>query len=644
MGWIGLASAVLLVVLAGAAPAEARPLLDAARLSSDTIPPPLGPFDRTLLVQLELLAGLVLLASRWRTLAAHARHVPRAEWLVVAAISAAGLALRLLGGNRIPGFINGHGYSLVADLLHSHLAAYDPHLNGLDALHGLSLAVLPRTEASILALQLACSVLAIPACWAFARLFARSPAVGLWAAAVLAVLPYPVSFALTEVHMVPGALFASVTLALAGIACREPEPDLPLLIAIALLCAVASQFQPIMLVFPAVVLAFTAADPGGRALLRSPRAWIAAGLLLVLWIEPAWVAVGTVVDQRGPAGGLAANLARWADALVPTLGGAGAAWTGNAFLNARSAPPTFAALALAGVAAALATPGRRLLALAVPASAMLLTVPGMNDRFVNCMRHQLAAAPLWAMLAALALARVQDVASSRLRRGREIAALGGALLLAASVAAWPGRIGQRFTPQLELDLVREGVRAVPSGCAIVVPFRPPVVPALPYYVSTEEDLDQCWLRRPVEDAAALAAAGRCVAYYRPAICYDFGTIAPPHGGVPADGLRPECRDFEAALELDPILVSDVPALPDHVQAFSRESLRIGFFRVSAPRGADASAGHVPPPGSLPCVNAQPRPAPGVTKGEPSEDLVAAFRRHGGPRPPASPPRPQDLPP
>ena len=64
------------------------------------------------------------------------------------------------------------------------------------------------------------SLLALVATWAAARLW-LGRRVGVWAALVLAVLPTDIFFALTEVHFVPGALFAVGSLALLGLAIRD---------------------------------------------------------------------------------------------------------------------------------------------------------------------------------------------------------------------------------------------------------------------------------------------------------------------------------------------------------------------------------------------------------------------------------------
>ena len=178
----------------------------------------------TLVLQLALLAGAVMLLLGWRDLLRLARRVQRRDWIWVAAWTAAGAALRLAGGVRIPMFTNtrgfGHGFNLLNEVLVWSPLSPDAHGNGFHALYGLLFSVLPRCETSVVVVQYLMSVACIPLVYFAARFIFEKKSIAAWSAAVLAALPAHAYFATTETRLVPGVFFMLLSLCALGAASR----------------------------------------------------------------------------------------------------------------------------------------------------------------------------------------------------------------------------------------------------------------------------------------------------------------------------------------------------------------------------------------------------------------------------------------
>ena len=528
--------------------------------------------SRTALFQAAILLALALLAVRSRRLVSAARGVAASEWAVLAILTAGGAALRLVGGTRVPGYLNNHGYGVLWQLLReSPPLGYGPHGDGMAAIHGLAMFVLPRTETSIVAVQFACSVLTVPATWAAARVWVRAPGAALAAAAFLAVLPGPVYYALTEVQMVGGALFAVAGLAVFGLAARSS--DAVLVLAAAILGAVACQFHPLLMPMPLVLLAFAVVTTDGRRLLASRAAVAFAAPFVLLWAESALTAVFRLGDPGDTASMVSDNLGRVAAVFRPDLGPA-TPDTGNVFLHAAFTPPVFPFLAAVGVVAALWW--RRWTVLVALAAGFGMVFIGMHFGFLNSLRHQVAAQCFFAMACGLGAEAALAWLPATLRRPWVVGGTAG-VVCAVSLAVWPGPLGRLYTPQLERRLVMEGLASVPEECTIVWPLRSRAkgfLVEVPRYLDDGTGRDRAWKGLEGPDDVP---ADRCIVYYRPPECFNFEANSDPTCPDACGGLRRECRDIEDRLSLAPLFVRVLPALADQTQVFMRDELEVGFF-------------------------------------------------------------------
>src|SRR5262249_13741052 len=246
-------------------------------LSPSLIPHP------TEMLEAVLVGALALLASRWKWLRAALHQIPRedARWLLV--WSAVGLGLRLLGGVRVPGHINGHGYEYLSTLLSGPVDGLEFHGNGSYALHQLGFVVLPWNETSVLAVQLVSSVLTIPAIYAVSRLWIGFGDGALAASAIASVLPSFVFYAMTEERLVGGTFFFLVALVALGAAVREG--GVVSWAAAGALGAFAASFQPFLLMFPGAAAALLLSRPDGRRALRTSVCWYGLLVFAALTID-----------------------------------------------------------------------------------------------------------------------------------------------------------------------------------------------------------------------------------------------------------------------------------------------------------------------------------------------------------------------
>lgn len=523
--------------------------------------PPALPLNPVRVWQAALLAAAALLAVRWRRLRAALAGVgPDAAWL--AAWSAVALAIRLVGGDRTPGHINGHGYEHVWALLWHRPEGYEYHGVGSFALLQPLLGMLPGSTGSILVLQATFSVLTVPVAYAASRAWLADRAVARWTASVVAVLPPLAFYAMTEERMVPGVLFLAATLAAAGVAARERDPVLAM--AAACLAAVTLQFQPFLALAPLAVLALAVATPAGRAAARHAWTWAAAGLMVLLVAEPIRVHVESL-EGPGPAVEYQATpLAILARAVDPFASCRGAC---NVAFDSEYVPPPVTALAAAGGFALLARRGRRASGLAIVACWLMFAGAGAVQGRLNNARLELPSMLFLAWLAGAGSAFVAERLGRWIRR-ESVAAAPVAALLVCGLAVWPGPLQAPFAPQEQRRLVEDAVAATPDGCIVLVPESPDGRrPLLPAYASVLAGKDHAWVG--VRDGAAVTGPPTdCVVYFRPVECHDLATPWPA-----------ACRSVEAALSLEPVLVRPIPARADCDQEYDAPTIEAGLFRV-----------------------------------------------------------------
>lgn len=550
--------------------------------------------NTTLALQGLMLLGCLLLAWRMRYLARLAHRISAREWWFFGGCTAVGVILRLLGGVRVPGFTNaygyGHGFQLLRDVLVHDPLFNDPHGNGFHALHGLTLTVLPTHELSVIAVQLALSVLCVPLTYVVARFWLGDRRWACWSAAAMAVLPVPVFFAATEVRLVPGVFFMLLTLAAVGVATRDRHWIT--LCAAAILAAVTTQFYPTLLAVPLMALLLLLSRPEGRALLRLGRTWWATGLMLALWASPTIYTVHLVATQKGSVVG--------SDFLMVFERAGALFWPSrellghqvyNTFLNSWFTPPTLALLAGVGLVTGLLRRSHRVAVLSLLGCALLLTLLGLFPGRMNLARLQQSAFPFYAMLVGVGLGVLVEQAERLGRRFRRAIALAtGTVVLLGSIAIWPGPIGARYTLQWERRAFADGVAKLKTGCVVIwPPGLRGTNRGIPSYLAETRQRGLVWGAIPGGGAVPrqLLVANACVYYYRPSACY---TLAP--GERRTHPIRRECRRIESGLELEAVSVKPIPSQPDDLSDYYGSKLLVGFFRIKALRSTPTA----PPPG------------------------------------------------
>lgn len=530
--------------------------------------PSLFPYP-TETLQAVLVGALLLLARRWPRIRAVFGPIPRSDVAWLLGLGALGLTLRLYGGVRVPGHINSHGYEYLNTLFSGPLTGMEFHGNGSYALHGIGLLVLPRNEASVIAMQLACSVLTIPACYALSRLWLRSRDAALASATIATVFPSHVFYGMTEERFVGGVLFLSSALVVVAVAARER--GLATWIAAGMLGAFAASFQPFLAIFPVAAGALLLVTEPGREALRQRGPWCALAVFSLLSIETVHLALTNIAEQRGPAAMVSSGLSAPWNMFLPR---AGVEHAGNALASAELTPPPFLWLALFGVAAALFGTRNRGAALVMAAITASLILPGTASERMNGARLQLPAHAFAVLVAGYGLAVVVEwlraSAPAPLRSGVTALHL---LVPIASIALWPGPIGASFTPQLERRVAIEGLSSVEPGCEILISIS---APGLEYL--SRGDGGHRWRR--VEPGSIPPVDARCRFYFRPARCFDLhdGPAAPGR----SDGLRDDCAEIERQIEVSPVFVRSVASRPDYGQRYQNQTLAIGYFRVGAP--------------------------------------------------------------
>jgi len=540
----------------------------------------------TILLQILLLIGIVLVALRAGRILRLASRIPTVDHLLLGVWSLGGLVLRLLGGVRVPGWINSHGYELMRDVLIGVPApGPDPHGNGFHALYGLVTSVLPANELTVVSFQCLLSVGCIPLVYLVARFWFGNRRLAIWSAAVTAVLPGLCWYAATEVQQVPGCFFMLVVLCLIGASIRLRDPCLT--VAAAVLGSVTSQFYPVLMILPLVAFLYTLSAPGGPSLLRSGWTWAAAGIFLVLWLGPAiWMMV--LVGTRS-GGVIGPDILRVFDKayllFVPTFE-LNSSLLANTFLNQHFTPPVFSALAVIGLLSGFFSSSKRLFAISIVLTcALVLTLPGLVPGGMNPARLQLLAMPFYAMLAGAGLAWL----SGRIRPSSPwsrtlVRQVPGAAIVLASLAIWPGVLGTLFTPQLERRAFERAAGSLEEDCLVIWPPHPqggnnPI----PYYLFEQKGIFLRWAnllesRVPAE----LIEESDCAVYYRPATCYllpEDRTDDARTNKTPTQPLQPGCARVERRLLLSPVYTERIPALPDYMHRYRTDQLETGFFRI-----------------------------------------------------------------
>lgn len=533
-----------------------------------------------------LLAGVVaeLLARRRAGAPSTLGPALRPHALSLLVLTASGALLRVAGGSRVPGFEGargeGLGFADVAARLGEPPPGLDPHGSGPAALAQLVFSVLPRTEGVWIGLQATLAVLTIPLVYLGALAWLRNKREATWAAAVYALLPSAAYFAMTEVRPVAGAFFLMLAVVLAGLAVSARRA---LWLASAGLFAVlATSFHPVLAPAPLVLGLLLVAREDGYGFLETPP-----GLLAVAGIVLTWVILLQLlwIQMAGGGEGLA-TLPHMTRVLLPTFGAAPAE-PFNAFLNTHSTPPVITLLWVIGLAA-LGLPSHRRVVLTLALAGLVMTLPGMSGGRLALARLQYAATPLHAMLAGVGVVALLELLTRKLasKQVRHALPAGLAIALGLSVAAFPGPLSGAFVYESERQVVLRAQPDLGAECDVwVAPTEEGAYGGAPTYLTAPALPASRWhgLARIDETHARVAASlarDGCAYYYRPSACWAQLRHEAPAQPDPT-ALRTECAATEARLQLEPLHVETILAVPASAASYRRPQIEVGFFRIRA---------------------------------------------------------------
>jgi hypothetical protein len=427
--------------------------------------------------------------------------------------------------------------------------------------------VMPPRYESVWAVHRVLGAMAVPLLYVALRQRFSPRSVAAAGAASLAVLPLAVRFSASDTPYVP-LCTAMLGAVVALTQFRRSGSRGALALGLLLLTA-AMHLRPDgpWLVVPVAVLVLTvpagASRPRGRAVSLTTLAAVTV-FAAVNAVPVVWALAG---HNRVGDGSLGAY-ARTSFVLVGTL--VGSPWT-----HVSMSPWPLSLLVLGG---ALLAPraGRPAVGwLAATLVAMPLKFPAA-EQYANA-RYHLPAMVLACGLAGLAASFVIERVPRRGAAARiDPAALSAALALLAAVPRLD-LLTRMWTPQLEFEFYRAGLRGIAADCTVVafmggqdagfVPFSDPDV-ATPTDIAT-------YLRDP-------PPPGACVVYYRDASCRSADAAGLPSGA--SFDQNPACRDLEQRVALVPIVETRLPARPYRGERYSVDPIPVGFYRVVGTAG------------------------------------------------------------
>ena len=517
---------------------------------------------------------------------------------VVFALTALGAGARLATGVRAPGFEGGrghaHGFGVLRGLLRDGSSQLDSHGEGQLVLAELARSFLPSTEASVLALQTALSIAAVPLVYFGAMNWLRSRRHAVCATTIYALLPSVVYFAQTEVRLVPGAFFVAASIALGGGGLALGSSLLWL--AGGLLSVMATQCHPVLLFAPLVL--------GLLLLARRDRwphlpRWPLLGASVVILV--AYAAALSLIWAQVQSGGesIIGNnhpkvLKVALKTLRPTFTLSNKAFA--AFLNAQTTPLILSLCWFYGLAQ-VRCPKWRWTVLSLSLAAIGMTLPGIAGGRYNLARLQLGAAPFHVMLATIGLYAAWTRFSlsrfgTRLQK-RASSAFGLVILLLLLIPGLVGQelvlgpLGQSFVFAGERRVFLRALPKLTEDCDFwVAPSDDrPYYGAPSYLTSSRQPRSQWYALGPSDDIPKAIAdslnLGRCAYYYRSATCFAVDQNEADRETL----LRSECAALEGALQLTPIHVERISATPSAGASYSADAVDVGVFRVESVRKA-----------------------------------------------------------
>jgi hypothetical protein len=182
-------------------------------------------------------------------------------------------------------------------------------------------------------------------------------------------------------------------------------------------------------------------------------------------------------------------------------------------------------------------------------------------------RYHIPAMYLACGLAGLGVATVLGLIRRRSGQAASVVAVG-----MVCVAAVPhfGFVRRMWTPQLEFEFFRDGLRHVDPDCRLVTVLIGMDAGFYPFG----------YLRPGMIDTEAFLADPRtadCVVYYRAANCFALNRLPERDGAYLP--VNPTCRAIEERFRLEPIVEASLPAAPYNAEVYTRNPLPVGFYRL-----------------------------------------------------------------
>jgi hypothetical protein len=154
-------------------------------------------------------------------------------------------------------------------------------------------------------------------------------------------------------------------------------------------------------------------------------------------------------------------------------------------------------------------------------------------------------------------------------RGRAASVVAVAIVCLAAVPNI-GFVRRMWTPQLEFEFFRDGLRHVDPSCELVTVLTGMDAGFYPFG----------YLRPGMIDTEAFLVEPQtadCVVYYRAANCFALSR-APEQGEAPLL-VNPTCDAIEERFRLEPIVEASLPAAPYNGEVYTRNPLPVGFYRL-----------------------------------------------------------------
>jgi hypothetical protein len=463
----------------------------------------------------------------------------RRDWLVIAGVLAAALALRLVLGVWAPLHINGQGPLWIGAAAGrpSMLVGYGP---GYAELFAPIVAMFPRApDLAIFTANAVLSACVPVTAFALGRLAGLPLDRAGFAAAILVVDPIAVRFAATESYFVPimALVAATTTVIAASVRTRTPWRRGALLVAAAAFAIQTARIHPVAWI-PLVLC------PLGALLPPAPPARRLAGVAIAALV----IAIAFATTSAGWIATLGGHATRYGDTISHEIG---RAWVllliAIVFVVVRSRHWPLVVVATA----------------ALVADAILRPVYGQSDVWQASFDRLFLVVPVVAIAATI---------PSGLFGARARLVLTAAVAIAALLRGWPLRAPT--TEQLEYRWLRDELARLDPACRVASLTRAGQrVHYLPWYVMDAETSGPTptrWIS--VRDAAGLVAAtrgGRCLVWAHTSLCESV------------DG-RPTCTAIEHAAGLTELASTELPAAPSaDPYPYDVDAVHVSLHRVQA---------------------------------------------------------------